>query len=239
MSTGPKSKKVKSPSAHKTTLFQHQQDIQHYNRLMYLLDESLNNNENFKEIDLFIIKEISEYATGNYIKCIEDKCDGDIHYLYGDNFGDNSTVYGYTDRQEHHNIKLTYSYCLFKYQCDDINCMKISHLLKCNDKQCGLIMQFDREEAITSRTSIFLCASGYPCRKKCYCKDHWSKNGVQCQSCNSFFCDSCKQAHPNYCNQCKKYICKEHDDSSICINCLDKNCKKYWCEHHQLNIILT
>lgn len=223
----PQVKRIKYSSTRITTsLFQDKDDIQVYDQLVYFLDELLNNDDNLQKIDLFIIKEISEYATGNYIKCIEDKCNGDIHYLYGDNCGDNFKVYGYTDRQQHHCQDLTYAYCLFKYKCDDTNCTKISHLLKCNDEECGLMIQFDREEIMfnISTTSIIQCYSGYYCKKKCYCKNHWSRNGKFCDSCDSFWCQSCIKANPNYCIQCKKYICfecKKQLDSSLCMKCLD------------------
>ena len=215
-------KNKQSQSKPVATMFTNVEDEMQCIKIISVLDEFINNNNNDDNNDYpyvinFILKEIGEYSTGNKVKCKgelnKNECDGWIHFLSGDNFGDNNKIYGYNNDLPFAK-NLSFAYGLFKYECDDGKCQRVSHILKCKDEQCNLIIQCDEEDKIPIN-EIFLCQNslGLRCKcRECYCKNHWMKNGVKCESCSLFYCKSCSKNEGDYCINCQKYVCNNHEN---------------------------
>ena len=193
------------------------------------INNNNNNNHNITTIALALLKEICEYATGNYVKC-KGECEGWIHFLHGDNF----------------NVKcnnVSYAWNLFKYECDDVNCNRISHILTCNDENCCKIIQIREDE---SPYPSLICENALrlnPLCREMYCVEHCDKNGMLCKACSNYYCFSCEGSYGSHCATCDGYWCNDHREESTffigknyyCDKCLSSG----YCEENPYSILFV
>ena len=186
-------------------------DENQYHQITIILDKELNQYKKL-QIPIAIIEEISEYSTGNFSKCTGEldngDCDGYIHYLHGDNFSGNN---------------IGYAWKLFKYECDNIKCRKVSHILTCSE--CKDIIQIEEQ---SSPYPYFICENALRLNPSCrniFCGKHCDKNGVCCEACSVYYCCDCEKQYGSHCLNCDEYWCKQHKDeclenSDYCDYCL-------------------
>ena len=175
-------------------------------------NNSNNNNNNNDNIPNEILSEIAQYATGNYTKCQGEfgmqNCNGDIHFLHGDNFTNSANNNAWN---------------LCKYECDDVNCGEVSHILQCSE--CNISIQINADETPYPN---FICENALRLNPLCtnmFCSDHADKNGSSCEACSVYYCVSCEKDSGTHCFNCNEYWCEQHkddslDDTNYCDKCL-------------------
>lgn len=212
----PTIKKIRT-DVQKRTIFTNMDDERDCLQIITALDTVINKYTYLKypKMPYILLREIGEYSTGSIVKCPgkecnydsnedddlnedddsnEDddlnECDGWIHILNGDNFGQNGVLYGHTYGVWNNN--LSYAYQFFNYECDDQKCQKITNLFKCNDANCDSIITMNEDEPYPN----YVCENAVRLVPKCraiYCKKCWNSNGTKCTCCGAFFCFSCGQ----------------------------------------------
>ena len=199
------------------TIFTNVEDERECLQIMLALDEALNLSKINMKITWSLLKEISEYSTGNLIKCKgeldHEECTGFIHFLHGDNFNKNCD-------------NVSYAWNLFKYQCDDYECYRISHVLTCNDDNCDKIIQIKEDE---SPYPSMVCENALRLKPSCreiHCIQHFEENGISCAACSNYFCFSCEGQCGSHCATCDAYWCEDHkEEATFCVGGT-----KYYCD---------
>ena len=146
------------------TIFKHIKDEEKCMQITQAIDAALSFRDDDFKIPQILIQEISQFATGFLIKCPDKCCGGYIHYLYGNNFQEN-----------------TYDQ-LYNYTCDNAKCDKINHVFHCSwpDCRCICIKKIDSD----------VCKYLPQCNNA-YCRRHKHTAMYKCLICDKYICNGC------------------------------------------------
>ena len=231
----PKNKRRKVSK--KQTIFENVDDERQCLQIIWAIDEVLNNgnnnNNNNNTIPYPLLKEIGEYSTGNLVKCKgeleHEECKGWIHFLKGDNFNINCN-------------NVSYAWNLFKYECDDNQCGKVSHVMLCSDDNCDRIIQIKEDESPYPSSVCENALRLKPLCQQIYCIEHSQQNGITCGACSNFYCFSCEKECGSHCATCDEYWCQDHVEESTFFIGKDYYCDKCmssgYCEQNPYAILL-
>ena len=169
--------------------------------LINILNSCITNRMISFDMNVYILKEIAEYATGILIKCnsaTHTSLDSRwIHHLYGNNFDVN---------QQYTNDLL-----LYNYKCEDEKCLHESHIFEC--KVCDKRTQINKLKECSpmyKKTYNNIHPYRVCSNKNChgiYCSKCYSNSGVHCYVCTSYYCNACSKLSGFHCRFCCKYYC--------------------------------
>ena len=166
----------------KKSILHDKQDINQCNSIISSLQSSLNG-------PLEILTEIALYATGLILKCQNNSCDGQVHYLRSDNFNDNN--------------QYDNPWNLYNYKCDNKDCNFEFHVFDCT--QCANIIKIGISIYVFPNhvcQSVSKCGSIY-----CHFNNCWQNNLISCNCCLQEYCENCANNNNNnngnfYCKNC-------------------------------------
>ena len=213
------------------TIFNHEEDEKQCIQLINVLD-SLAYITQINE--MLILKEISEYATGNFINCqggsLLHPCHGTIPFLYGNNF---NLVLLFGEQY-------TNDLSLYSYECSDYQCTKKVHIFACKGcNELAHIPVFPSDGCGAARLRLCDPISKYRAcsmRNNCdgiYCRRCCKAYMIYCGECDEYYCRACIKSNSGYCkgahyfeypcNYCEiLYISSDHSKTKYCDDCV-------WC----------
>eukprot|EP01084_Bolivina_argentea_P250028 418755_1 len=178
---------------------------------------------NSLQIQRVIIKEIAEFATGQFVNCANPNCTNQISILVED-----KTIY---DNDHANAQKVHYKWCIVsgKKWCNQ--CMDLASTKFC---YCQQEVNNDWDPCCDRLTfkpdcGTYNCCSEYFCNCKCGCSECISYKGKECYYCEfktCLECDEiwqCKDCKTNICPYCvHKNLARKMDDYTVfCNHCLD------------------
>ena len=210
------------------TIFNHKEDEKQCIHLINVLDSlayitQINN--------MLILKEISEYATGNFINCQGgtslNPCHGIISFLHGNNFN-LLLLFG---------EQYTNDLSLYTYECDSDSsqCTKKVHIFACKGcMELAHIPAFPTNGCVAARSTLCESTSKYRAcsmRNNCdgiYCRRCWKAYIIYCRECDEYYCRACIKSNAGYCKNGHYFLCNycsiiyipaDHSKIKYCNDC--------------------